>query len=235
MLKLMDAQTFSTFAAITCGNLGGLEATMSMIAKIVRVEIDWQLSIMRPLSSPNAAVTSTRPAAPKQRRPQPSSSRPEIPAALLRAIANAVVVPVARGQLDRRHHLRKRKRSMAEVLEAETEAERQPPRPPPEKRVKYSSPSRGYGPFCPSPPRRSTALEEKGGGGVVVQERAVPRRPPTPRPRSRPESRPAATLIEAAPSPYCALWERRGGRNVPSLSSSDNHDEDRGRAARRRL
>jgi hypothetical protein len=220
MLKLMDAQTFSTFAMITCGNLGGHRAGMSMIANIVRVEIDWQLFLMRPLSSLNAVATSSRPAASEQRRPQPGS-RSDIPApapAPVRAGANG-----ARGQRD--HHQGKRKRSMADVFEAETEAETPPPRPFPEKRVKYGS-SRGYGSYCPSPPRRSTAPEEKGGGGGV-QERAAPRRPPTPRPR------PAPTLIEAAP--YCALWERLGGRNVPSWSYSDDHDENRGRAPRRRL
>jgi hypothetical protein len=229
MLKLMDAQAFSTFAVITCGNLGGIRAAMSMISNIVRVEIDWQLSIMRPLSSLNAVATSARPAASEQRRPQPGS-RSNIPApapAPVRAGAN-VIVPGARGQRDHYHHLRKRKRSMAEVFEAETEAERQPPRPPPEKRVKYGS-SRGLGSHCPTPARRSTTLEEK--GGCVGQERAVPRRSPTPRPR--PELRPAPTLIEAAP--YCALWDRLGGRNVPSWSYSDDHDEARGRAPRRRL
>lgn len=226
MLKQMDAQAFSTFAMITCGNLGGLRAAMSMIANIVRVEIDWQLFLMRPLSSLNAVATSSRTAASEQRHPQPGS-RSNIPApapAPVRAGAN-VVVPGARGQ----RHQEKRKRSMAEVFEAETEAEAQPPRPPPEKRVKYGS-SRGHGSSCPSPSRRSTALEENGGGSGI-QERASPRRPPTPRPR--PEVRPAPTLIEAAP--YCGLWERLGGRNVPSWSYSDDHDETRGRAPRRRL
>ena len=229
MLKLMDAQTFSTFAAIACGNLGGIRAAMTMIANIVRVEIDWQLFLMRPLSSFNAVTTSSRPAASEQCRTQPGS-RSDIAApalAPIRAGAN-VVVPGARGKRDHNHHPGKRKRSMAEVFEAETQAETQQPRPPPGKRVKHGSP-RGYGSYCPTPPRRSTALEEKGGG--VGQDRAAPRRPPTPRPR--PEPRPAPTLIEAAP--YCALWERLGGRNIPSGSYNDDHDESRGRAPRRRL
>jgi len=219
MLKLMDGKAFSTFAGITCGNLGGIGAAMSMIADIVRVEIDWQLFLMQPLSSLNTVATSARPAASKQRRPKPCS-RSDIPApaaAPVRAGAN-VIVPEARGHRD---HLGKRKRSMAEVFEAETEAEAQPPRPPPEKRVKY-------GPHCTAPASRSTALEQKGGGG---QARAPSRRPPTPRPR--PELRLAPTLNETAP--YCALWERLGGRNVPSWSHNDSHDEDGGRAPRRRL
>ena len=229
MLKLMDAQAFSTFAAITCGHLGGLWAAMTMIAGIVRVEIDWQLFVMQPLSSLNAVATFPRPAASEQRRPQPAS-RSDISApalAQVRAGANAAV-PGVRVQRDHRHHQGKRKRSMAEVFEAETEAERQPPRPPPEKRTKYS-PSRGNSSQRPASPRRSTALDEKGGG--LGQERAAPRRPPTPRPR--PEPRPEATLIEAAP--YCCLWKRLGGRNVPSWPYNDNHDDDRGRAPRRRL
>jgi hypothetical protein len=229
MLKLMDGQAFSTFAAITCGNLGGIRAAMSMIANIVRVEIDWQLFLMQPLSSLNAVTTSSRPAASEQRQPQPDS-RSGIPApasAPVRAAAN-VVVPGARGQRDHHHYPKKRKRSMAEVFEAETQAEAQTPRPPPQKRVKHGS-SRRYDSHCPTPPRRPTTLEEK--SGDVGQERFAPRRPPTPRPR--PEPRPAPTLIEAAP--YCALWERLGGRNVPSWSYSDDHDENRGRAPRRRL
>ena len=222
MLKLMDAQAFSTFAAITCGNLGSIRAAMTMIGNIVRVEIDWQLFLMQPLSSLNAAATSARPAATEQRHPQPGS-RSNIPvpaAAPVRVDAN-VVVPKARGQRDHRHHPRKRKRSMAEVFEAETQAEAQPP---PVKRIKYVS-SRRYGSNSPTPPRRSTPIEENG------QERVAPRRPQSPRPR--PELRPAPTLIETAP--YCALWERLGGRNVPSWSHSDDHYEDRGRAPRRRL
>ena len=231
MLKLMDAQTFTTFSVIACGNLGGHRAAMSMIANIVRVEIDWQLFIMQPLSSLNVVVTSARPAASEQRHHKPGS-RSDIPAsapAPVRAPAN-VVVPGSRGQRDHHHHSGKRKRSMAEVFEAETQAEAQPPRSPPKKRVKHDS-SRGYGSYRPAPLRLkiSTALEEKGGG--VGQERAAPRRPPTPRPQ--PEPRPEPTLIEAAP--YCALWERLGGRNVLSWSSSDEHGEDRGRAPRRRL
>ena len=229
MLKLMDAQAFSIFAAITCGNLGGLEAAMSMISNIVRVEIDWQLFLMHPLSPLNTIATSARSTALEQPCPQ-TGSRSNIPAsdpAPVRVGAN-VVVPGTRGQRDPQRHLGKRRRSMAEVFEAETEAERQPPRSPPKKRVKRGS-SRGHSPY-PTPPKISTAIEEKSGG--IGQERAGPRRPPTPRPRPRPEPRPA-TLIEAAP--YCALWERLGGRNVPSWSSSDDHDEDRGRAARRRL
>jgi hypothetical protein len=229
MLKLMDAKAFSTFAAITCGNLGGIRAGMSMIANIVRVEIDWQLFLMRPSSSLNTVAISSRPAAPEQRHTQPGS-RSGIPApapALVRGGAN-VVVPVARGQRDHHHRPGKRKRSMAEVFEAETQTETQAPRPPPGKRIKYGS-SRAVGSHYSSPPRRSTALEKKGGG--VGQERAAPRRQPTPRPR--PEPRPAPTLIEAAP--YCALWERLGGRNVPFWSYSDDHDETRGRAPRRKL
>lgn len=235
MLKLMDAQAFSTFAAITCGHLGGLWAAMDMIAGIVRVEIDWQLFVMQPLSSLNAVATSRRPAASEQRRPQPASrsdiSAPAI--ARVRAGANAnAAIPGVRVQRDHRHHQGKRKRSMAEVFEAETEAERQPPRPLPEKRMRYS-PSRGNGSHYPASPRISTALEGKGGG--LGQERVAPCRPPTPRPRPepRPEPRPAPTLIEAAP--YCCLWNRLGGRNVSSWSYNDNHDDDRGRAPRRRL
>jgi hypothetical protein len=232
MLKLMDAQAFSTFAAITCGHLGGLWAAMAMIAGIVQVEIDWQLFVMQPLSSLNAVATFPRPAASEQRRLQPASRSDISAPALARVRANAnanAAVPGVRVQRDHRHHQGKRKRSMAEVFEAETEAERHPPRPPPEKRIKYG-PSRGKGSHCPpASPRRSTALEEKGGG--LDQERAAPPRPPTPRPR--PEPRPAPTLIEAAP--YCCLWKRLGGRNVPSWSYNDNHDDDRGRAPRRRL
>jgi hypothetical protein len=204
MLKLMDAQAFTTFSVITCGNLGGHRAAMSMIANIVRVEIDWQLFVMQPLSSPNAVVTSARPAASEQRHRQPGS-RSDIPAsapAPVRAGANVVVLG-ARGQRNHDRHSGKRKRSMAEVFEAETQAEAQPPRSPPKKRVKTGS-SRGYGSYCPAPLKISTVLEGKSGG--VGQERAAPRRPPTPRP--------APMLIEAAP--YCALWERLGGRNVPS-------------------
>lgn len=228
MLKLMDSQAFTTFAVITCGNLGGLRAAMSMIANIVRVEIDWQLFVMQPLPSLNAPVTSTRPAASEQPHPQ-RGNRSDIPAsvpALLRAGPNVVVVPGARGQRDRRHS-GKRKRSMAEVFEAETLAEAQPPRSPPRKRVKHGS-SKGH---CPVPLKISIAVREK--GGAVGQERAAPpRRPPTPRPG--PEPRPEPRLIDAPP--YCALWERLGGRNVPSWSSTgDNHGEDRGRAPRRRL
>lgn len=226
MLKAMDGKAFSTFAGITCGNLGGIRAAMSMIANIVQVEIDWQLFLMRPLSSLNTIATSARPAAsePRRRKPSSRSGIPTPAVAPVRVGANVVVVvPGARGQRD---HLGKRKRSMAEVFEAETEAEAQPPRPPPEKRVKYG-PSRGHGSYCPTPLRISTTLEQKGGGGG--QTRSPPRRPPTPRPRPRP----ASILIESAP--YCALWERLGGRNVPSWSHSDDHDEDRGRSFRRRL
>ena len=229
MLKLMDAQAFSTFAVITSGNIGGLRAAMSMIANIVRVEIDWQLLLMQPLSSLNAAVTSACSPASEQPRPQ-NSSRLDIPAsapAPVRAGAN-VVVPGTRGQRDHHHHPGKRKRSMVEVFEAEAQGGAQPPCSPPRKRVKHGS-FRGYGSYCPTPLKRSIALEEKAGG--VGQEQAAPRRPPTPRPR--PEPRPAPTLIEAA-APYCALWKRLGGRNVLSWSSSDNHDEDRGRASRRK-
>jgi len=229
MLKLMDAQAFSTFAAIACGNLGGIRAGMTMIANIVRVEIDWQLFLMQPLSSFNAITTSSRPAASKPRCLQPGS-RSDIAAPALAPVRTGanVVVPGARGKRDHYHLPGKRKRSMAEVFEAETQAETQHPRPPPGKRVKYGSP-RGYGSYYPTPLRRSTALEEKGSG--VGQEPAAPRRPSTPRPR--PEPRPAPTLIEAAP--YCALWKRLGGRNIPSWSYSDDHDENRGRAPRRWL
>jgi hypothetical protein len=227
MLKLMDAKAFSTFAAITCGNLGGLRAAMDMIAAIVRVEIDWQLFVMRPLSSLNAVATSSRPAASEQRRPQPGR-RSDISAPALAPVRTGAdaVAPGARVQREHRHRQGKRKRSMAGVFEAETEAERQPPRPPPEKRVKYGS-SRDYSSHRPASPRRSTTLEEKAGG--IGQERAAPRRPPTP----RPEPRPAPTLIEAPP--YCGVWERLGGRNVPSWFHNDDRDEDRGRALRRRL
>jgi len=140
------------------------------------------------------------------------------------AVPKVVVPGASSQQRDRHHPLMKRKRSMAEVFEAETQVEtQQSPRPPPLKRKKHSS-NGVYGsyyhlpPYCPVPPRRSTALEAKGGRG---QEQAVSRRPPTPRP--------APKLV-----PYCGLWERLGGRNTPSFYS-DDHDEDRGRPPRRRL
>jgi hypothetical protein len=226
MLQVMDAQAFSTFAVITCGNIGGLRVAMTMIANIVRVEIDWQLFLMQPLSSLNAVVTSPRRAASELPRLQ-LGSRSDIPAsgpAPVRVGAN-VVVPRARGH---HRHPGKRKRSIAEVLGVEAQAEVQPPRSPPKKRVKHG-PSRGSYCYTPLRLRLSTTLEEKAVG--VDQERAAPRRPPTPRPL--PEPRSAPTLIESAP--YCALWGRLGGRNVPSWSSGDDHDEDRGRAPRRRL
>jgi len=226
MLKRMNAQDFSAFAAIAHGGVGGIGAAISMIADIVRVEMDWQLFLMRPLSPPSAVAPSSRPAASEKRRRQPGS-RSGIPAPAPSPVAagETVIVPGARGQSDHHHNLRKQKRSMADVFEAETETEtrRDPRRPPPEKRTKYS-PSKGCGSHRPAPPRRSTPLEENGGSG---QERAEPRRPPTPRPRRE------STLVEAAP--YCGLWARLGGRNVTSWSYNDHHDEDRGRAPQRRL
>jgi len=259
MLKLMNAQEFSAFAAIAHG--GGVGATgtaISMIADIVRVEMDWQLYLMRPLSSPpppttgRAVVASTRPAASEQqqqqerrRRRQSGSSRSGIPVPVPAAgatMAAADIVPGApRGRQQRDHHhhhhhhrdLGKRKRSMADVFEAETEAETLVPplrgrHLPEKKRTKYS-PSKCYGsPYYPTTtsPRRSAAAameeekeEEKCGGGLGRAE--PPRRPPTPRPRAEP------TLVE--PAPYCGLWARLGGRNVTSESWFYNDDEDRGR------
>jgi hypothetical protein len=234
MLKLMNAQRLSALAAITHGGAGSITGAMSMIADIVRVEIDWQLFVMRPSSSLNPVATSARAAASEPRSRQ-TDTRPGIPHPASAPPVGAgaspkVVVPgTSSQQRDRHHPLMKRKRSMAEVFEAGTQVETQSPRPPPLKRTKSSS-NGIYGsyyhppPYCPVPPRRSTALEAKGGGG---QEQAVPRRPPTP--RLRLESRPAPKLV-----PYCGLWERLGGRNTPSFFS-DDHDEDRGRPPRRRL
>jgi len=49
--KHMGAYTFSAYADITSGAVGSGRASMSMIADIVKGEIDWQLSVMRPSSS----------------------------------------------------------------------------------------------------------------------------------------------------------------------------------------
>src|SRR5258708_3990799 len=80
MLKLMNAQRLSALAAITHGGVGSITGAMSMIADIVRVEIDWQLFVMRPSSSLNLnpVTTSTRAAASEPRSRQ-TDSRPGIP------------------------------------------------------------------------------------------------------------------------------------------------------------
>lgn len=222
MLKLMNAQAFSAFAAITYAAVGSGRAAMSMIADIARAEIDWQLFLMRPLSSINAVATSARAAASAQRRPRPrpGSSRLSVPAPVGVGVGTrAGIVPAASGRHDHPHHpvLGKRRRSPAEVAEAEREAP-DSPRPPPEKKAKCNS-SEGCSFSYPWPPRISSMTPQEG----TWEQRRAPasRRPSTPRPQQ-------AAQAEAAPD--CTLWEPLRGRNVSPCYYSDDRDESKGRA-----
>ncbi|KAF8477743.1 hypothetical protein DFH94DRAFT_91334 [Russula ochroleuca] len=217
MRKLMDAQAFSAFAAITYAAVGNGRAAMSMIADVARAEIEWQLLLRRPLSVLNAIAVATS----LQRRRRGTSLTVSIPAPV-RAGRGASVAPAASGQRDLLLPLLpllgKRRRSIAELAEAAMA----PDSPRPKKAKCGGSASGG---FLLSAPASASA--------------PASRRPSTPRPRPRPRPRPALAGAEAEAeievAPYCALWESLGSRNGPSRCYSDDRDEGRGRASRRKL
>lgn len=227
MLKRMDAQTFSAFAAITYSAVGSERATMSMITDMARKEIEWQMFVKGPLSFINAVAIHAH----RQRRRHPSL-RMKIPTLPKRAGAggngnvrlNVVHPPAGTGASGPRDHARrllgKRRRSQAEVAETETRAP-DTPRPPPEKRAKRVSED----PY-PFPPRLSAMAYnpvcEEGGG--PDRRLSIPRVQP----------RPAPVLDED--SPFFVVRERLGARNVPVPSGcpGDGGGEGRGRALRRR-
>lgn len=216
MFKQMDAQTFSAFAGITHTAVGSGRAAMFRIADIARKEVEWQLFVKQPLSFHDAVA-----AAVKRRRRCHSSVRLKVPTMPMRAGAgaSASVAPAAGTSASDRHdHTRrllgKRRRSLAEVAEKETKAP-DSPRPPPEKKTKY-----GYPDPYPFPPRLSDFDSEEGGGGEVHVRR------------------PRGVLRPALDEEYALrdmLRERLGCRSIPSGHHSDDQDEDRGRALRKRL
>lgn len=228
MLKRMDAQTFSAFAAITYSAVGSERATMSMITDMARKEVEWQMFVKGPLSFINAVAIHAH-----RHRPRHPSLRMKIPTLPKRAGAGGngsvrlnVAPPAgagASGQRDpARRLLGKRRRSQAEVAETGTRAP-DSPRPPPEKRAKRVSED----PY-PFPPRLSemafNPVYEEGGG--PDRRLTIPRVQP----------RPAPVLDED--SPFFVVRERLGARNVPVPSGypgDDGGGEGRGRALRRRL
>lgn len=224
MRKLMNAQAFSAFAAITYGAVGSGRAVMSMIADVARAEIDWQLLLKQPLSSLNAVAIAAAfsPSARRSRRPG-SGLTLSISAPVRPGARAGVVPPAASGRRDPflpslpfpLPLLGKRRRSpMPELAEGAPDS----PRP---KKVKIGGDS---GP----------------GGFLLLSERAapVPRRP-RPRPRPRPTlagaGAEAEAEVEAEVASYFALWESLGARNGRPWCYSDDGDEDRGRTPRRKL
>ena len=188
---------------------------MSKIADVARKEVEWQLFVKQPLAFHDAVA-----AAVKRRRRCHNSVRLDVPTMPFRAGAGAGAgagvgfVPAtgasARGERD--YTLGKRRRSLAEVAETKTEA----PDSPRPKRAKHNYPD----PYAF--PRLSAFVSEEDGGGQVHVRR------------------PRAILPTALDEEYALrdlLRERLGcpKRNVPSGYHSDDHDEDRGRALRKRL
>jgi len=179
--KHMGPYTFSAYADITSGAVGSGRASMSMIADVVKGELDWQLFVMQPSSS----VTATT--------------------ALRRAV--------------------KRKRSLREEeADAEVEApDSYRPHLPLQKRARRGpASSRNYlDDFCAAPgtgtacwgsstAKAKARTEEKQKQKQLRHyDRHYQRAPP-------PLALPPRQVTRTTTPPSCLLWERLGGRKVPS-------------------
>lgn len=235
MRKLMNAQAFSAFAAITYGAVGSGRAAMSMIADVARAEIDWQLLLMQPLSSLNAVAIAAALSSSARRSRRPGSGLTFSIPPPVRPGARASVVPLAaKGQRD----------PFLPSLPFPLPL----PLPLLGKRRRSLTPELAEGPPDSPRPKKAKCGGSGSGGFLLLSERAAPAftsapAPRRPRPRPRPLPRPALAgagaeaeaEVEIEVEPYCALWERLGARNGPSWCYSDDRDEGRGRTSRRKL
>jgi hypothetical protein len=199
-MKEMDVHTFRAFASITSSAVGGDRAAMRLIAGIARREIAWQMFLAQPLFATAVAASSSSPAA--QCRPGPGGR-----------VSNGAP-PSHQDERNGRPGKRKRITRAVGAPQGGGTADPDSPTPPPKKRAKRRPPPRGSSSSsCGSPvaapgPGRSTESDGEGRGA-------------TPRPSPAPQKR------EVPLPPYCRLWERLGGRNVPSWEE-DHHDGDEG-------
>jgi len=161
--------TFCAYADITSGAVGSGTAAMSMIADIVKGEINWQLHVMRP--SPSVTTTTAH----------------------RRAV--------------------KRKRSSADETEAKAPDTYCSQLPLQKRARRGPTASRGYPDYPRAAPGTGTASSA---GSSSAQAKTRMEEKQLRRHYDRHFQRPPPRQVTKATIPCCLLWERLGGRNIPS-------------------